>query len=148
MKMKWYTVAAAIGALAILASCSAASSIPTTLQVTVGGVTNIVYNNGSYSYNNGGAVSSFRAQFYVTNTSSTTPINVTGITVLDPANFKVTGATGTSTLLINRGNTITFYISNNVTTPAAGPYTTTVRIANDASDTTPYFQFSFTVTIS
>jgi len=144
MKMKWYTVAAAIGALAILASCNAAASIPTTLQVTAGNITNIVYNNGTYTYPTTVAKNSpFGTTFTIKNTSSTTAYNVTGITSSGGSPFSVGGTTNSS---VNPGLTMTFTISGTPTSSTT--YSTTVSIANNAPDTTPYFKFAYTVTVN
>jgi len=144
MKMKWYTVAAAIGALAILASCNAASSIPTTLQVTAGNVTDIVYNNGTYTYPTTAARNSqFSTIFTIKNTSSTTAYSVTGITSSGGLPFSVGGTTNAS---LNPSGTMTFTISGTPTNSET--ISTTVSIANNAPDTTPYFKFAYTVTVN
>ena len=143
MKMKWYTVAAAIGAVAILASCNAAASIPTTLQVTQGNVTNIIYNNGSYTYPSGTS-KTFNSTFTIKNTSSTTAYSVNGITSSDNTQFAVGGTTSSS---LNPGGTLTFTIGNSSNLLSTGTYSTTISIANNAPDTTPYFKFAFTITI-
>jgi len=145
MKMKWYTVAAAIGAVAILASCNAAASIPTTLQVTQGNVTNIIYNNGSYTYpSQAVGVNTFSASFTIKNTSSTTAYSVTAITSSNNPPCAVGGTTSGS---LNPGGTLTFLIENTGSTLSAGTYSTTVSITNNAPDTTPYFKFAFNVTL-
>ena len=153
MKMKWYTVAAAIGAVAILASCNAAASIPTTLQVTVNNT--VVYNNGSYAFPTMSKSGTLSANFTIKNTSTTDTIHLTAgptgnpVYFTDTTYFKVQTQPSTT---IPPGQSVSFTIQNNPYTgsnyTAGSTYSSTLRIYNDASDTTPFYQFALSITLN
>jgi len=152
MKMKWYTVAAAIGAVAILASCNAAASIPTTLQVTVNNT--VVYNNGSYAFPTMSKSGTLNVNFTIKNTSTTDTIHLTTgpsgfpVYVTDQTYFQVNTQPSTT---IGPLQSVTFSIKNvqySGQFTAGSTYTTTLRIYNDASDTTPFYQFALSITLN